>query len=230
MILGHPYLPDDSLIVSRAFLSCILSCYFKVKLGGVQDVTYWLGASLVADVVEINLGIIVGCFPVIQPALAPLSATTKKVLAGSWTQLSSGKTESTTAISNATQPKGAKTFLDTSVTIDDKTHDTVVTETELIYMRPVSPSSPLPPPKSQGDRPAPARRSSSWIQRNIFRPGSSNGPKATVQPRESFSDLHPEYMQEPPEIIAHPVPVMQRTGSESSGSNGPDPWVNRNVV
>lgn len=53
----------------RACACAIVNSYFRVLLATTLDLTYVTAPVLLISIVEINVGIIVGCMPVIQPAI-----------------------------------------------------------------------------------------------------------------------------------------------------------------
>jgi hypothetical protein len=58
-----------NLVSYRGCICGAISTYYWVVWARSSDKTYRLGAALLASVVELNVGIVVGCMPVIQPAL-----------------------------------------------------------------------------------------------------------------------------------------------------------------
>jgi hypothetical protein len=53
----------------RACVCAIVNSYFRVLLATTSDITYITAPVLLISIVEINVGIIVGCMPVIQPSI-----------------------------------------------------------------------------------------------------------------------------------------------------------------
>ncbi|KAF7512410.1 hypothetical protein GJ744_001345 [Endocarpon pusillum] len=59
-------------IFMLGFLGCIcgiINSYYRVVLARTGDTTYFTAPVLLASITEINVGIVVGCMPVIQPTL-----------------------------------------------------------------------------------------------------------------------------------------------------------------
>ena len=116
--LHFTLLDANYMLLLSGIIGGVMNGYYRAMLSRTTDITYWVGPVLLADIVELNIGILVACMPAIQPAIfgrvfqfSPEGPSLKRIIS----RLSLGPKTSSREGNSSKADESGKPYLETRI-------------------------------------------------------------------------------------------------------------------